>query len=85
MRLLYKERPVCSVVDAACMAAANYSNECRPRQLPQCFRCGHDVCRNCSTIRQYRKYGPKRLCNDCQRDLFQNDEEILKRITRLVN
>lgn len=77
-----RERPVCSVVDEACVAAANYSNECRPVSIPECFRCGYDVCRNCSTIRQYRKYGPRRLC---QRDLFQNDKEILKRITRLVN
>jgi hypothetical protein len=87
-----KERPTCSVVDGLCVAAANFSNSCRPVRIPSCFRCGEDVCRMCSTIRIYRPFGPKRprsygrkrLCNNCQVELDGNDAVVMRRMNRIA-
>jgi hypothetical protein len=58
----------CNVVELDCesppvLAGAEY--RCRTR----CFACGLSVCRNCSAVIPYLRYGRKRLCNNCRAEL----------------
>lgn len=53
---------------------------CKP--LPDCFCCGMPVCRNCSSKRNYLKYGKQRLCNDCQIEMDGNSRRVMYRTAR---
>lgn len=60
-------RPVCCVVNEGCMVPANLEASSRPERLPECFQCGQDVCRVCSSVRRVRGRW-RRLCDDCQEE-----------------
>lgn len=71
---------VCCVVDQHCTNAANYYIEATRRYIPKCFRCGEFVCYKCSSLRKYRRYGRKRLCNNCQTEEDGHHLFVLRRI-----
>jgi hypothetical protein len=71
------KRGVCCVVDSFCKAAANFS---MAGPVTTCFRCGDDVCTNCSSRRLYSRFGKKRLCNDCQCDIDGDNRKVLARM-----
>lgn len=35
----------------------------------KCFRCGEHVCKNCSKVQSYMKYGRRRICGRCQEEM----------------
>lgn len=56
---------------------------CKP--VPECFRCGKNVCRSCSSIRNYHwgtGFSKRRLCNDCQVEMDDSPYRVVLRIAR---
>lgn len=51
----------------------------KARALPECFSCGQPVCRFCSVVRQYRGWGRRRVCDDCEDQLEGNNRKSLRR------
>lgn len=69
----------CHVADQGCERPANLDPDPEERypRLPECFRCGEPVCKNCSSRRLYKYVAPTpfkwvtkrvRLCNSCQEE-----------------
>jgi hypothetical protein len=91
-RMLVKRKPhecdTCRVCDQHCERPANlehcdYREGGRPcRRLPKCFKCGEPVCRACSSVLKYWRYGKVRLCNDCQIEEDGNSLLVMYRIAR---
>lgn len=49
---------------------------CWGRTRAHCYGCGNEVCQACSRIMHWRRFGRRRVCNDCQEELRR---EALKR------
>ena len=77
-----RQREACCVADCACDEPANLIGA---DARPQCFRCGENVCKNCSSRRKYLTYGVKRLCNNCQRDMDGHDKIVMRRLYKLMS
>lgn len=73
----------CSVVDQFCDSPANLEPPVNVRGV--CFCCGEYVCTKCSSIRNYYRFGKKRLCNNCQIYLDGNDKTVLRRLNKLAS
>lgn len=57
--------PSCNLVDSSdCLASPGSGRRTRA----ECFACGLPVCRKCSVVTDYLRYGRKRLCFGCIRD-----------------
>lgn len=77
------EREICCVVDQFCDAPANLTD--RPIIKGECKVCGQLVCTKCSSKRIYKNHGKVRVCNDCQvEELDGNDEIVMKRMKRMA-
>lgn len=86
------ECDTCCVVDQHCDRSANWDcgynaapdggPPCKP--LPVCYPCGQPVCRKCSSIRKYLRYGMVRMCNNCQIEYDGNSHRVMHRIARLA-
>ena len=61
------EPDCCSVVNEDCLSPANLDP--RRHVKTQCFRCGLPVCRECSKVVVYFRFGRKRICNICRDDM----------------
>lgn len=57
----------CHVVNEGCAAPPALVREPGSR-IAECFRCGNDVCKQCSRVRDYLNYGRRRLCAHCIED-----------------
>ena len=68
----------CCVVDQFCNSPANLSPPIRVRTM--CFACGLAVCRNCSIVASYYRYGKNRLCHNCLSDYDENDDRVMQHI-----
>ena len=55
----------CVVEDNKCLAPANVCEEARVDIKTKCFVCGQPVCRNCSRVRKWYRYGKQRVCLNC--------------------
>ena len=80
--MMYKEIETCCVADQFCSAASNFTPLLHARG--RCFHCGDAVCSNCSSKRQYEKFGKVRLCNNCQIDIDGHDHVVMRRLYLLA-
>ena len=64
-----KESPVCCVVERRCLAPANAMVIARVNIRTKCYACGEPVCRNCSLLRKWYRYGRQRICLNCIDDV----------------
>lgn len=71
----------CCMADQYCECPANLEPQVAARCT--CFRCGRKVCTMCSMVISYRRFGFKRLCNDCVIEVDGNDERIIAELERL--
>lgn len=56
----------CNVVAEGCLAPPALANG---RIRTRCFKCGLTVCRSCSAVQPYLRYGRKRICQHCAEEL----------------
>lgn len=65
----------CEVSGDDCLAPAGYQvggmgggiiQGTKPARAT-CFACGLPVCSNCSTFREWARFGRKRVCDECRR------------------
>lgn len=70
----------CDVVDAGCEAPpglAGLTKGCRCT----CFKCGNPVCKNCSRIRPYLRFGRRRICLNCVEELERDQRRRAPHLT----
>lgn len=70
----------CHVVGPDCTAPAGFRGghsglvECPAQPVVKCYKCGQDVCKGCSTLREYQTLGAYRkvrICDDCSEEMNQ--------------
>ena len=69
----------CCVVNQFCLSPANLEEPVPLKST--CFICGEYVCKECSSRRKYLSYGRVRICDTCQVEVLDgNDDIVMKRI-----
>jgi hypothetical protein len=73
---------ICCVVDQFCSNPANCDMEDLDKLRTTCYSCGEKVCKQCSTVRSYRK-GWRRICHNCSEEIDGNEDERLRHLENL--
>lgn len=66
----------CHVVNEGCEIPPALTPKPHQRAC-ECFRCGNDVCKTCSRVVNYMRFGRRRLCSHCIEEY--QDRTIQKR------